>query len=935
MFSFFKKSKKDATEKKKDLASPSNNVPGKNNSESTSSGESVPNYSHQSRKNANECGSAVTNEKNDVNSANPDLIASTTMFDGSSSSHSPSPKPVERRGSSGVKPCGHGTVAISPRVVVTGERRESAATPPASPVLEVKRQFRISGIQKIEDKQLHEADKLGKILENGEYGKEEKKNLINQEAKFQSQLNDLTKQLSIRDAEANKLKFQMEELQRDVFAKSAGMDRLESELNAAHKECDNIRQRIRHLEEELANYKSRNNQLTEELADKTELLNNYENETKNKIQELEGVITNLREKIETLESQLNELRDEKSRLEDRHKELIAERDEEKKRVAETIEQAIKQKQEIEQKWKVDFEKMRTINIVKEQQLLDDFEWKLREVQQSCRKKLDDKDKDVHEMLQGAYREAEKKMKEAEDIRKKLENLQTYESEVQQLRGKTEDQERAMQKLVDQHNQMKQAEESLVNETKKLKRMIELEKENLQHMQRLHHQEILDKERKLQQRLDEKRTEIAMYWEERLLHECARLKNELEQIHNEEKWMAMESVRKVKDEAFQKAQNEWEEKLRNCLKEVEALKKSLEEKDEHYREQLIKQQTDTDRDIIELRRLMDKIDMSHHDKYEKLVLEHDSELERINQEHESQLKELEEYWQNQVSSLRANLVLVKEQMEKEAQQKVETLIQQHRNELDEQWNNLLDQKSEAIALLEEEYVTKYKTLEEQFYSQQKSHEAREVELLKTVDALKNELQSKEGVIDDLQSNVDTLEGGVQVLNQEIAQQNFEMTKMRREADQRMRGLLDNITKLQEDHEKETETCRLKYLNAQKQSQETIDHLQKKCQCLTKLFEEVRQRYERRDSRQEDLNTISDLRQVIAEQEKDLACLNEEKRFFQMRLMALEKHLEDAASVEDEEFEDAHVQHDETSPQFSQNPGLLSIPPTIPECDDCDE
>ncbi|VEN40206.1 unnamed protein product [Callosobruchus maculatus] len=763
MFSFFKKSKKDGTEKKKDPASPTNNVPGKNNSESTSSGESVPNYSHQSRKNANECGGTATNEKNDVNSANPDLIASTTMFDGSSSAaHS---KPVERRGSSGVKPCGHGTVAIAPRVVVTGERRESAATPPASPVLEVKRQFRISGIQKIEEKQPQEAEKLGKILENGEYGKEEKKNLINQEAKFQSQLNDLTKQLSIRDAEANKLKFQMEELQRDVFAKSAGMDRLESELNAAHKECDNIRQRIRHLEEELADYKSRNNQLTEELADKTELLNNYENETKNKIQELEGVITNLREKIETLESQLNELRDEKSRLEDRHKELIAERDEEKKRVAETLEQAIKQKQEIEQKWKVDFEKMRTINIVKEQQLLDDFEWKLREVQQTCRKKLDDKDKDVQEMLQGAYREAEKKMKEAEDIRKKLESLQTYESEVQQLRGKTEDQERAMQKLVDQHNQMKQAEESLVNETKKLKRMIELEKENLQHMQRLHHQEILDKERKLQQRLDEKRTEIAMYWEERLLHECARLKNELEQIHNEEKWMAMESVRKVKDEAFQKAQNEWEEKLRNCLKEVEALKKSLEEKDEHYREQLIKQQTDTDRDIIELRRLMDKIDMSHHDKYEKLVLEHDREIERINEEHESQLKELEEYWQNQ--------------------------------------------KSEAIALLEEEYVTKYKTLEEQFYSQQKSHEAREVELLKTVDALKNELQSKEGVIDDLQSNVDTLEGGVQV------------------------GLLETITKLQEDHEKESETCRLKYLNAQKQSQETIDHLQKKCQCLTKL------------------------------------------------------------------------------------------------------
>lgn len=49
-------------------------------------------------------------------------------------------------------------------------------------------------------------------------------NLINQETKFQSELNGLTKQMSVRDAEVNKLKFQLEELQRDVFAKSAGMD---------------------------------------------------------------------------------------------------------------------------------------------------------------------------------------------------------------------------------------------------------------------------------------------------------------------------------------------------------------------------------------------------------------------------------------------------------------------------------------------------------------------------------------------------------------------------------------------------------------------------------------------------------------------------------------------------------------------------------------
>lgn len=146
-------------------------------------------------------------------------------------------------------------------------------------------------------------------------------------------------------------------------------------------------------------------------------------------------------------------------------------------------------------------------------------------------------------------------------------------EVEQLRNLTLDQEKAMQELLAQQDQMKQAEDSLRNETKKLRNLINLEKENLQHMQRIHHQDILDKERKLKQTLDEKRIEIAMYWEERLMNECARLKYEMEQLHSEEKWMAMESVRKTKDESFEKAQREWEQKLRDCLKEVRECKKN--------------------------------------------------------------------------------------------------------------------------------------------------------------------------------------------------------------------------------------------------------------------------------------------------------------------------------------------------------------------------
>lgn len=41
--------------------------------------------------------------------------------------------------------------------------------------------------------------------------------------------------------------------------------------------------------------------------------------------------------------------------------------------------------------------------------------------------------------------------------------------------------------------------------------------------------------------------------------------------------------------------------------------------------MLRTQTNTDREILELRRLMDKIDMCHHNRYEKIVQEHDNEL----------------------------------------------------------------------------------------------------------------------------------------------------------------------------------------------------------------------------------------------------------------------------------------------------------------------
>lgn len=60
-------------------------------------------------------------------------------------------------------------------------------------------------------------------------------------------------------------------------------------------------------------------------------------------------------------------------------------------------------------------------------------------------------------------------------------------------------------------------------------------------------------------------------------------------------------------------------------QIESLKQSLKEKELYYHDELMRKQTDTDRDIMELRRVMDKIDMSHHERFEKMVQQHEEEI----------------------------------------------------------------------------------------------------------------------------------------------------------------------------------------------------------------------------------------------------------------------------------------------------------------------
>lgn len=73
----------------------------------------------------------------------------------------------------------------------------------------------------------------------------------------------------------------------------------------------------------------------------------------------------------------------------------------------------------------EYEKLRTVNSDREQQLLNDFEWKLREVELTCKKKLEDKDKTNEDKLKQIKKQLEAEINELKKQIKEVTKLYLF------------------------------------------------------------------------------------------------------------------------------------------------------------------------------------------------------------------------------------------------------------------------------------------------------------------------------------------------------------------------------------------------------------------------------------------------------------------------------------------------------------------------------
>ncbi|KAL1460826.1 hypothetical protein WDU94_012769, partial [Cyamophila willieti] len=273
------------------------------------------------------------------------------------------------------------------------------------------------------------------------------RDLLSEKSTHEDRIHNLISDLELKQLEQNQLKGKIGELENQVLTKTWAMDRQEAEMTSAMKESEHLRNKLRRLEDDLTEYRLKNSDLTEELVRKVAEENKRKEETCDffKIRELEEKLYDANEKIKAFEEELNEMKRNQEIAKEAENIKKADTEVEMKIMREALDEALKQKSILQKRFESEFNQLRNVNTAQEQQLLDDFEWKLREVEQSCKKKILEADKCKRDL----EAQVTKLTAEVEELSK----FKNSEAELTQLRTVSHEHQRTIRTITRQKEEL--------------------------------------------------------------------------------------------------------------------------------------------------------------------------------------------------------------------------------------------------------------------------------------------------------------------------------------------------------------------------------------------------------------------------------------------------------------------------------------------------
>ncbi|XP_047039048.1 early endosome antigen 1 isoform X2 [Helicoverpa zea] len=594
---------------------------------------------------------------------------------------------------------------------------------------------------------------------------DEQKTLVSQESKFQSQVATLTELADNRCGEAERARELISAYRKEIEEKDQEIEQLKCELASAYKESELIRQRSRSLEEELSAARTCSANLADQLHRRND----------ESIRQLRAELEDALGQRAELESRVLALERDKERLE--QEKIVQEQ---------KAQEALAAAEACTSKWRAAHEAARSQAAARAERMLADCEWKMRELEKKAR----DADKQNKELTATV-----------EQLKSDPKPSPAQVAELQQLRGVVTEQQRSVQSLTLQLQRVETREEALKLEVHRLKELLERETVSGKEKEERHRKEVQRLEQQHSKTVDSLRAE----------HQSAAASSRaaLERAHAERTRAALAQLRA---EAEQDARNA-DRKLREVTTRFENLKEVLANKESQFEHAIAEAHSKADWDIMQLRHMLDKADITYANKVEEMSERFEKEKESLIEEWSEKLKVVEEQAASAADEAKNLLESTRMKLIAERMEQVNKLKEQHRQEMDDQWEQFMEDKENCLARMKTE-------------CRQEGEEERvkrEKELIEEIAELKSQLQSQSSEYDHLAVKAAACGRTLAVTEQEL-----------REA----------LAREKELREKRSEDA-TKIKQVENASRDQIEHLTRKCACLRKLFDDIRARLTARE------------------------------------------------------------------------------------------
>ncbi|NP_001087755.2 family with sequence similarity 184 member A L homeolog [Xenopus laevis] len=416
---------------------------------------------------------------------------------------------------------------------------------------------------------------------------------------------------------------------------------------------------------------------------------------------------------------------------------------------------------------------------------------------------------------------------------------------------------------------------------------QLEKEKQQHEAIL---SAMREEERL--KMDKVARDLELKWTETLRQECSKLREELKLQHAEDKKSAIAQLLQIKEREMNTAKDGWQKKVEDLLDQISLLKQNLEMQICQSQSALQHLQSQFSSERQRLTRELHELEEEHQQRQTSLQEAHIIAFQTMEDAKAQKQKDLEERlhqkYSEELQSVKDAHKQVMDVLRLEMEQELQTL----RFELEDEGKAMLaslrselnHQHAAAIDLLRNNHQLEMDAATINLERHKEINRRQECELLGQITDLQDKMRHQEQHASELNKQLVALKENMNSLTKELDFKGKEILCVRSEANQQIRVHEQDLNKKHKEDLNDLTSAHIRekqILIAEMTKNQAL--FMEKNSALQKSLTEMEEKYQNRESRPEDLQIISELKDMVTERDQLIKKLIDDKKFYQLELV----------------------------------------------------